>query len=150
MDMACVDNAFQMTRRLIAAFVRPLGTSSSQHAAWQGYELYNPVMTGKYLTVFRAVANFISVGPDGKTPAMRLGLAKQPLTYEDILGPGETAAAERPLEGEAAQRATTRVAYRNARVGRVPEGCALLPETASTDEPRHGNGWPWTEPRQTA
>ena len=48
-------------------------------------------MIGKYLAVLRTVANFIGVGLDGKTPAMRLGLAKQPLTYEDILWPGETA-----------------------------------------------------------
>ncbi|MCY4004489.1 MAG: hypothetical protein OXF33_12370 [Rhodospirillales bacterium] len=54
-------------------------------------------MIGKYLTIFRTVANFISGGTDGKTPAMRLGLAKQPLTYEDILWPGETAL--RPRRG---------------------------------------------------
>ena len=48
-------------------------------------------MIGKYLTVFRTVANFISAGTDGKTLAMRLGFARQPLTYEDILWPGEVA-----------------------------------------------------------
>ena len=89
--LARVDNVFQMTRRLINAFERPLGTSSSQNTVWHGYQPYNPAMIGKYLTVFRTVANFISVGTDGKTPAMRLGFAKQPLTYEDILWPGETA-----------------------------------------------------------
>ena len=89
--LARVDNVFQMTRRLINAFERPLGTSSSQNTVWHGYQPYNPAMIGKYLTVFRAVANFISVGNDGQTPAMRLGLAKEPLTYEDILWPGETA-----------------------------------------------------------
>ena len=83
--LARVDNVFQMTRRLINAFERPLGTSSSQNTVWHGYQPYNPAMVGKYLTIFRTVANFISVGLDGKTPAMRLGLAKQPLTYEDIL-----------------------------------------------------------------
>ena len=52
------------------------------------------------------MANFISVGLDGRTPAMRLGLAKQPLTYKDILWPGESATgAARPPEGQAAQRA---------------------------------------------
>ena len=80
-----------MTRRLINAFERALGTSSSQNTAWHGYQPYNPGTIGKYLTIFRTVANFISVGTDGKTPAMRLGLAKQPLTYEDILWPGERA-----------------------------------------------------------
>ena len=89
--LARVDNVFQMTRRLINAFERPLGTSSKQNTVWHGYQPYNPTMIGKYLTIFRTVANFISVGQDGKTPAMRLGLAKQPLTYEDILWPGERA-----------------------------------------------------------
>ncbi len=89
--LARVDNVFQMTRRLFNAFERPLGTSSSQNTVWHGYQPYNPAMVGKYLTVFRTVANFISVGTDGKTPAMRLGLAKQPLTYEDILWPGQRA-----------------------------------------------------------
>ena len=89
--LARVDNVFQMTRRLINAFERPLGTSSSQNTVWHGYQPYNPAVIGKDLTIFRTVVNFISVGTDGKTPAMRLGLAKQPLTYEDILWPGETA-----------------------------------------------------------
>ena len=89
--LARVDNVFQMTRRLFNAFERPLGTSSSQNTVWHGYQPYNPTMVGKYLTVFRTVANFINVGKDGQTPAMRLGFAKQPLTYEDILWPGETA-----------------------------------------------------------
>ena len=89
--LARVDNVFQMTRRLINAFERPLGTSSSQNTVWHGYQPYNPAMIGKYLRIFRTVANFISIGLDGKTPAMRLGLVKQPLTYEDILWPGEVA-----------------------------------------------------------
>ena len=95
--LARVDNVFQMTRRLINPFERPLGTSSSQNTVWHGYQPYNPAMVGKYLTIFRTVANFISVGLDGRTPAMRLGLAKQPLTYEDILWPGERAPRPRPV-----------------------------------------------------
>lgn len=94
--LARVDNVFQMTRRLINAFERPLGTSGSQNTVWHGYQPYNPAKIGKYLTGFRAVANFISVGDDDvKTPAMRRGFAQHPLTYEDILWPGE--AAPRPL-----------------------------------------------------
>ena len=41
------------------------------------------------MTIFRAVNNFIYVGDDGKTPAMRLGFAKKPLEFEDILWPGQ-------------------------------------------------------------
>ena len=43
-----------------------------------------------YLTVFRAVHNFVWVSElDGKTPAMRLGFVKKPLALEDILWPGQ-------------------------------------------------------------
>ena len=86
-----VDNAFQMTRRAVNAFERPPGTSNSQNTGWHSYQPQNPAMIGKYLTVFRTATNFISVGLDGKTPAMRLGLAKQPPTCEDILWPDEAA-----------------------------------------------------------
>ena len=50
-----------------------------------------PAPTGKCLAIRTIVANFFSVGPDGKMPAMRLGLASRPLTCEDILRPGLTA-----------------------------------------------------------
>ena len=39
----------------------------------------------RLLTIFRAVNNFVFVGDDGRTPAMRLGFAKQPLDLEDIV-----------------------------------------------------------------
>ena len=46
-------------------------------------------MIEKYLTIFRTVNNFVWVGDDGKTPALRLGFAKEPLEFEDILWPGQ-------------------------------------------------------------
>ena len=87
--LARVDNVFMLTRRLFNAFERPIGTPSGQNAVWHGYQPYNPAMVQKYLTIFRAVNNFIQVGGDGKTPAMRLGFTKAPLEYEDILWPGQ-------------------------------------------------------------
>ena len=42
-------------------------------------------MLEKYVTIFRAVNNFVFVGDDGATPAMRLGFAKEPLQFEDIV-----------------------------------------------------------------
>ena len=33
--------------------------------------------------------NLVFVGDDGKTPAMRLGFTRKPLTYADILWPGQ-------------------------------------------------------------
>ena len=87
---ARVDNVFQRTRRLINAFERPIGTSSSYNRVWHGYAPYNPAMVQIYLTLFRTVSNFVWVSEiDGMTPAMRLGLVKEPLTLEDILWPGQ-------------------------------------------------------------
>ena len=88
--LARVDNVFQRTRRLINAFERPIGTSSSYNTVWHGYAPYNPAMVQIYLTIFRTVSNFVWASEkDGKTPAMRLGLVKRPLELEDILWPGQ-------------------------------------------------------------
>ena len=87
--MARIDNVFQKTRRLINAMERPIGASSARDKVWHGYAPYNPAMPSKYLAIFRAVHNFVFVGDDGRTPAMRLGFAKRPLDFEDIVWPGE-------------------------------------------------------------
>ena len=88
--LARIDNVFQMTRRLFNAFERPVGTSSTHNCVWHGYAPYNPEMVQKYLTIFRAVNNWAHISEkDGKTPAMRLGLANRPLEYEDLLWPGQ-------------------------------------------------------------
>ena len=46
-------------------------------------------MLEKYVTIFRAGNNFVFVGDDGATTAMRLGFAKEPLQFEDIIWPGQ-------------------------------------------------------------
>ena len=47
-------------------------------------------MVQKYPTIFGALNNWVHVSQkDGKTPAMRLGLANNPLEYEDLLWPGQ-------------------------------------------------------------
>ncbi|MEW8492513.1 MAG: hypothetical protein AB2604_01820 [Candidatus Thiodiazotropha taylori] len=80
-----VDNIFQISRRLMNAFERPIGTSSGFNTVWHGYAPYNPKMLEKYLALLRAYHNFIKVGKDKKTPAMRLGFAKRPLDFDDVL-----------------------------------------------------------------
>ena len=87
--LARIDNVFMKTRRLFSALERPVETSSMQNRVWHGYAPYNPQMLDKYLAIFRATHNFVFVGDDGKTPAMRLGIARQPLRFEDILWPGQ-------------------------------------------------------------
>ena len=39
------------------------------------------------MTIFRNVNNFVFVGDDGMTPAMRLGFVRQLLNYNDNLWP---------------------------------------------------------------
>ena len=88
--LARVDNVFQRTRRLVNAFERPIGTSSGYNTVWHGYAPYNPEMVQMYLTLFRAVHNFVWASPlDGQTPAMRLGFARKPLSLDDLLWPGQ-------------------------------------------------------------
>ena len=89
-SLAPVDNVFQLTRRFLSALERPIDTASGRwQQVWYGYAPYNPDMVQKYLDVFRAVNNFIHTGEDGATPAMRLGFTNRPLTYADLLWPGE-------------------------------------------------------------
>ena len=88
--LARIDNLFMKSRRLFSALERPVGTSSGHNTVWHGYAPYNPQMLETYLTIFRTVNNFVFVGDDGRTPAMRLGFAREPLRYEDILWPGES------------------------------------------------------------
>ena len=109
--LARIDNMFQKTRRLINALERPIGTSSTHNKVWHGYAPYNPTMLTKYLTVFRAVNNFVFVGNDGRTPAMRLGFAKQPLEFEDIVWPGQKV----PRPKQARRRGKKMVASRSPR-----------------------------------
>lgn len=54
-------------------------------ALWHGYNPYNPENAAKVLDIFRVFYNYIEVGDDGKTPAMRIGLAKGLIRYEDII-----------------------------------------------------------------
>ena len=87
--LARIDNVFMTTRRLFSALERPIGTSSSHNTVWHGYAPYDPQMLGKYLTIFRAVSNFVQTGDDGKTPAMRFGIKRAPMTFEDPLWSGQ-------------------------------------------------------------
>jgi len=85
-----VDNIFQISRRLMNAFERPIGTSSGYNTVWHGYAPYNPKMVEQYLSLLRAYHNFIKISENDKmTPAMRLGLTNKPLDFDDVLWPGQ-------------------------------------------------------------
>jgi len=72
-------------RRRISILERPLHSASSSGRVWNGYGAYNPSTVIKLLAIFRAFTNFVLVGKDKKTPAMRLGLADRPYSYDEVI-----------------------------------------------------------------
>lgn len=84
-SLAGIDNFFQRVRRSLNPLERPIQTASRYGRTWHGYSPYNPAMVGKLLDIYRTMVNFVEVGKDGETPAMRIGLAKGVVTPEDIL-----------------------------------------------------------------
>ena len=50
-----------------------------------GYSAYNPESIVRLLGIFRVFYNYCLPGKDKKTPAMRIGLAKGPVSLEDII-----------------------------------------------------------------
>jgi hypothetical protein len=80
-----IDRFFMQLRRRISLFERPIATASAQGRAWFGYSPYNPEVAMKLLMIFRVFYNYVALGEDKKTPAMRLGLAKGKVSLEDII-----------------------------------------------------------------
>lgn len=84
-SLHAVDTLFMQIRRRLTLLERGIHSQGNAGRVWNGYAPYNPKQIGKVLTIFRAYRNFILPGEDKKTPAERLGLAKGPVQYEDIL-----------------------------------------------------------------
>lgn len=84
-SLHAIDRFFMQVRRRLSILERPITSSSSQRRTWHGYSAYNPETIVKMLGIFRVFYNYCLVGQDGKTPAMRLGLAKGKVSLEDII-----------------------------------------------------------------
>lgn len=83
-----VDSFFEKVRRRISLFERAIRSAGDHGRVWNGYAAYNPGMVGKLLDIYRVVHNYIDVRKeDGvkSTPATRIGLAKAPVTYKEVL-----------------------------------------------------------------
>ena len=81
-----IDRYFMLLRRMLSVLERPPSTPSASYRRWLGYSAYNPSTIVKLLTIFRVYYNYIKVSEeDRKTPAMRLGLAKAPVDFNDII-----------------------------------------------------------------
>lgn len=87
-SLHAVDSFFEKVRRRIAMLERPTHSASSYGRIWSGYAAYNPSQVVKLLEIFRVVHNYIDTRKTNgvlSTPAMRLGLAKAPLDYGDVV-----------------------------------------------------------------
>src|SRR3546814_14352018 len=84
-SLHAIDRFFMQIRRLIMMLERPISTPSNDGRVWRGYSAYNPRIIQKLLDIYRVYYNYVAVGEDKRTPAMRLGLAMGLVTLETIL-----------------------------------------------------------------
>ncbi len=80
-----IDRFFMQVRRRLSLLERPFDSASTAGRVWYGYSAYNPAVIEKVLAIFRVYYNYVLKGDDKQTPAMRLGLARGPVTLEDII-----------------------------------------------------------------
>ena len=83
--LTAVDRFFMQVRRGLTLAERAIASANSEKRLWFGKNAYNPDVLVKVLATFRTYFNYCEVGQDGRTPAMRLGLARGPVAPEDII-----------------------------------------------------------------
>lgn len=81
-SLHAIDRFFMQLRRRVSLFERPVQAAARK---WHGYSPYNPIVAMKLLAIFRVFYNYVAVGEDRKTPAMRLGLASTQATLDEII-----------------------------------------------------------------
>ena len=84
-SLRAIDTFFMQVRRRLSLLERPIATASNNRRLWHGYSAYNPRSIVKLLEMFRVFHNYVLLGMDKRTPAMRLGLAKGRVSLEDII-----------------------------------------------------------------
>ncbi|MEZ9631499.1 hypothetical protein AB4304_18650 [Vibrio breoganii] len=80
-----IDRFFMQARRRVNMFERPFSSGTNSRRVWYGYSPYKPDMYLKLADLYRLFYNFVLKGKDGKTPAMRLGIAKGQVSLEKII-----------------------------------------------------------------
>jgi transposase-like protein len=84
-SLAPVDNYFMRIRRLIYYLERPIPSHTNAGRLYYGYAAYDPKRVLQLLTIFRTFTNYIDTDDNGETPAMRFGLARGRVRFEDVL-----------------------------------------------------------------
>jgi len=80
-----IDRFFGQARHRISVLSRQRPGRANKERQWFLSSAYNPERVMKLLDIFRVFYNYIEVGEDKQTPAMRLGLAKSKIRVEDII-----------------------------------------------------------------
>jgi hypothetical protein len=85
-SLKAIDSYFNQIRTRISCLQHSKYSSSNTGRRWYGYQPYNPALVQKLLDMMRVYYNYsLKSKIDKKTPAMRLGLARGPISVEDIL-----------------------------------------------------------------
>ncbi|EKF9113229.1 hypothetical protein [Vibrio cholerae] len=80
-----IDRFLMQARRRVSVFERPFSSGTNSRRVWYGYSPYKPDMYIKLADLYRLFYYFVLKGKDGKTPAMRLGIAKGAVSIEKII-----------------------------------------------------------------
>ncbi len=84
-SLAAIDRFFMFVRRRVSLLERSKSVASSERRKWHGYSAYDPYSYLKVMEIVRLFYNYCLKAKDGKTAAMRLGLAKRPIRLESIV-----------------------------------------------------------------
>lgn len=84
-SLHAVDRFFMNARRAVGLLERSFSSGSNASRNWNGYSAYNPAMLTKMADIYRVYYNYVNKNDKGETPAMKLGLAKGPVTVEKII-----------------------------------------------------------------
>ena len=79
-----VDSLFNRIRRRASMLERPIASANTGRV-WSGYAFYRPERVAWMLEILRVCHNYVFIGRDGRTPAMRIGLAASPIDYREII-----------------------------------------------------------------
>lgn len=80
-----IDRFFAQIRNSLSLLSRSPSSASNTGRIWYQRNAYNPEIVAMLLDIYRVNYNYLEVGDDKKTPAMRLGLAKSKVRLTDIL-----------------------------------------------------------------
>lgn len=84
-SLHAVDRFFMQVRRGVRLAERPISSATTQGRTWSGYAAYQPRNLAMVLSIYKTAYNYCLTDSTGKTPAMKLGLAKGPVKLEDVL-----------------------------------------------------------------